>query len=642
MRLRAPAVPLITVDPYFSVWSPADRLTDTDTTHWTGRPNTLLGYADIDGERYRFMGKDDSTPAMTQTRLDVTALSTTYTFRAAGIELTAIFTTPLLLSDPDILSRPVSYLEVITSPTDGEEHAVTLTLLASEELCLDRKGQDALDTRSVTTSSGIPLARMGSKTQPILSREGDDIRIDWGYFYMGARDGETAFLSRDGMTFAVCTAQTDGDSLFLFAYDAVKDVEYFGRPLEAVWRQGGKDILTVIDEAEEQYFDLVSRCEAFSDRLFCQAVRAGGEKYAEILELAFRQSINAHKAVLDPNGELLWISKECYSNGCAATVDVSYPSIPLYLLYNPELVKGMMRPIITFAESDAWVYDFAPHDCGRYPKVNGERYAKNNPDGEMPVEECGNMLVMAAAVTVAESDASFAMEHIDLYETWVKYLIENGDDPANQLCTDDFAGHLAHNCNLSVKAIMGIAGLGIIHKYAGNDDKYEQYMAIARRMAEGWVKRAMNPDGSFRLAFDREGSWSMKYNMIWDKLFGTKLFPAWVYASENAASLRHRNAFGLPLDVRSAYTKSDWLIWTAALAPDREDFEAFAADLWNAYNAMPERVPLTDWYWTNSSNQVVYHRIPEDQHPVGFQNRTVIGGVFAKLLAYTGKMDAGL
>ena len=638
MRLRAPAVPLITIDPYFSVWSESEKLTDVTTTHWTGRPNTLLGYADIDGERYRFMGKDDDTPAMTQTRLDVTALSTTYTFTAAVIEMTAIFTSPLLPSDVDLMSRPVSYLEVVTTPTDGEEHAVTLTLLASEELCLDRKGQLEVVTETTATKYGLPLCKMGSKDQPVLGRDGDDVRIDWGYFYMGAADGEPSFETRDGMTFACVTVPTDGDTLFLLAYDAVKDIEYFGQHLDAVWRRDGKDILSAIDDAEEQYFDLVSDCETFSDRLFCQAVRAGGEQYAEILELAYRQSVAAHKAVLDPNGELLWISKECYSNGCAATVDVSYPSIPLYLLYNPELVKGMMRPIISFAESDAWVYDFAPHDCGRYHKVNGERYAKNNPDGEMPVEECGNMLVMAAAVTVAEGDASFAMEHIDLFETWVRYLIENGDDPANQLCTDDFAGHMAHNCNLSVKAVMGIAGLGIIHKYAGNTDKYEQYIAIARRMAEGWVRRAMNPDGSFRLAFDREGSWSMKYNMVWDKLFGTNLFPAWVYASENAANLRHRAPFGLPLDVRSAYTKSDWLVWTATLAPDRTDFETFVGDLWRAYNVMPERVPLTDWYWANSSNQVVYHRIPADQHPVGFRNRTVIGGVFIKLLEYTGKM----
>lgn len=87
MRLRAPSVPLITVDPYFSVWSAADRLTDADTSHWTGKPNTMLGTVMIDGEAYRFMGKGDA-PAMKQTFLDIGAMTTEYRFEAGGIELT--------------------------------------------------------------------------------------------------------------------------------------------------------------------------------------------------------------------------------------------------------------------------------------------------------------------------------------------------------------------------------------------------------------------------------------------------------------------------------------------------------------------------------------------------------------------------
>ena len=99
-KLRAPSVPLVTIDPYFSVWSPADRLTDRDTTHWTGRANLVLGVATIDGAAYRFIGRGPE-PAMEQTGLDITATSSTYTFRAAGVELVADFTSPLLLDDLD-------------------------------------------------------------------------------------------------------------------------------------------------------------------------------------------------------------------------------------------------------------------------------------------------------------------------------------------------------------------------------------------------------------------------------------------------------------------------------------------------------------------------------------------------------------
>jgi hypothetical protein len=188
--------------------------------------------------------------------------------------------------------------------------------------------------------------------------------------------------------------------------------------------------------------------------------------------------------VLDENGEILYISKECFSNGCAATVDVSYPSIPMFLIYNPELVKGMMRPVFRFAKSDAWKFDFAPHDVGCYPLVNGQVYGgeKLELKYQMPVEECGNMLVMAANVAIAEGNADFAKENIDLLKKWCAYLIEYGADPGNQLCTDDFAGHLAHNCNISLKAVMGLRGMAIIQEMLGDKEQADFYLAEAEKM----------------------------------------------------------------------------------------------------------------------------------------------------------------
>lgn len=55
-RLRLPSVPLLTNDPYFSFWSPWDKLTDGTTRHWTDIEKPIDGLLRVDGTAYRFMG----------------------------------------------------------------------------------------------------------------------------------------------------------------------------------------------------------------------------------------------------------------------------------------------------------------------------------------------------------------------------------------------------------------------------------------------------------------------------------------------------------------------------------------------------------------------------------------------------------
>lgn len=638
MKMRAPATPLITVDPYFSVWSMADSLTDATTKHWTGKPNTMIGTAEIDGKEYIFMGdaKELNIDKLYQKSVNIDALSTTYVFAGAGIELTLKFTTPCLPDDLMLYSRPLTYLKADVKSTDGKQHNVKLTVKVSEEICLDLKGQFDVTIENVSAADGVKTVKMGSVDQPVLARCGDDIRIDWGYFYLSVKgeNAETGSVKKSGdddMNYVTASAELDVNgtgALFAFAYDDIDSIVYFGDHLKAYWKKDGASIEDVIASAYSDYDALVKRSDEFSDKLFCDATRAGGEKYAELLELAFRQVVAAHKLVLDNDGEILYISKECFSNGCAATVDVSYPSIPMFLYYCPELVKGMARPIFKYADSDLWKFkEFAPHDAGTYPHLNGQAYACGGTrfEDQMPVEECGNMLLMIASAAAAENDASFAEQHMDTIKLWVDYLVKHGTDPENQLCTDDFAGHLAHNCNLSLKAIMAIAAFSVIENLRGNTAEAQKYIDKAKEMAAVWMKTADNGDGSYRLAFDQPGTFSMKYNVVWDVILGTNIFPKEVIQSEFASYRRHINKYGMPLDNRETYTKSDWLVWTGTLAQTRTEFEEYVNPLWEAYNATESRVPMTDWYFTVTA----LHR--------GFQHRTVQGGLFIKLLDESGK-----
>ena len=644
MKLRAPAVPLITVDPYFSVWSPDTTLNIAPTMHWTGKTNTLLGIVSVDGKDYSFLGYHRNLHKLRQVSLDIDALFTTAVFENDAISLKVVLSTPVLPDDYDLLTRPVSYMQVTYTSRDGADHTVRVKVSASEELCLDKPRQSPVETKEVCLD-GLCGISIGNTVQNPLNRYGDDLRIDWSYFYL-MTNAEGAVASALPNAYHKQTYITvSGDMcegapvLYLFAYDDLgKSIEYFGKHLSSYWNKDGKTILQALAEAAADYESNLPRCRAFCEKLYADAEKAGGEKYAEMLSLAYRQVIAGHKLVLDENGEILWISKECFSNGCAATVDVSYPSIPMFLLYNPELVKGMMRPVYRYANSHEWrvqmKYDFAPHDVGCYPVLNGQVYGKKRIVEEkryanegvldykmqMPVEECGNMLIMEANVAIATGSADFAAAHLKLLEQWCRYLIRYGADPENQLCTDDFAGHLAHNCNLSLKAIMGLRGMAIIMKMLGKTRKAAFYRREAKKMAEIWMNTAVNEDGTTRLAFDQPDSFSMKYNMVWDKIWGTRVFTQKFMDAELADNRRHFDPYGMPLDNRAQYTKSDWMVWTASMASKKSAFESYIAPLWKAYNESPSRVPMTDWYDTVSG------RI------VSFQHRTVQGGLFMRVL----------
>ena len=628
MKLRPPAIPIITIDPYFTVWSPSNVLTDTDLIHWSAKPNRIKGHVTIDGEKYRFMGTGEA-PAMRQTAFEMTAAVTSYTFENENIRLELSFFSTPFTDDLYRLSRPVSYMTAKYKALDGKAHDVSLEISVSEELCIDTKGTEAVATETLTLPCGCPAIKMGSVAQRVLWRSGDDLRIDWGYIYLSADNRNAAFESfnADEMTYiSAKIPMADGKlETVVFAYDDIHSFHYFGHDCDAYWKSVTPTIVSAISEALSEVDESRQKCDKISSELYSKAVACGGEKYADLVSLAYRQFLAAHKLSLDECGELIYISKECFSGGHSCTVDVTYPASPFMLLYNTELLKATLRPIFRFAATDRWKYDFAPHDAGSYPILGTQRYGLREGgvlllEMQMPVEECGNILILMENIILFEKNTDFVAPHMETLTKWVKYLEKYGNDPENQLCSDDFAGHMPHNCNLALKAIMGIAAYSLILRAFNRPDEAEGYMNTARNMAKSWVERAINADGSYRLAFDQPETRGMKYNLIWDKLWGTKLFPAEVYEGEVKACLENMNPYGLPFDSLHTYTKSDWLLWTAMLSSDRKDFEKMIAPMWLGYNLSPARIPMNDFYDTVTSLAI------------GCRHRSVVGGLFLKLL----------
>jgi len=769
--LRAPAVPLITIDPYTSAWSMTDNLYDSPVKHWTGKDFPFLGVITVDGKTYRFMEKE--TPEMeilvpasemsdwegkytvarpagnwtaenfndsswktgkgafgtiskyrestaktdwmqkeiwvrravelpadfttkglyliysndddaefyingvkiadtqccnknatlkindeaakafhagkniiaaycrntvanglldfgilkakedsirfeqtaTQKSIDVKAMQTHYLFTCGNVDLKLTFTAPLFIDNLNLLSRPVNYITYTVTSTDGKKHDIKLYFEASSNWALNTPYQKS--TSEAIERDGLVYLKTGSVDQNILGRKGDDVRIDWGYFYIVAEKDNTKYAveNKKLMLTKLLGKSAKAEGKIMLGYDDIYSIQYFGENLRPYWNTGGN---STIEEqfalANKEYKTLIAKCDSFDNKLMEDAGEAGGKEYAELCALAYRQAIAAHKLVKAPNGDLLWLSKENFSNGSIGTVDLAYPSSPLSLYYNPELTKGLLNPVFYFSESGKWAKPFAAHDVGTYPLANGQTYG-----GDMPVEESGNMLIITAAIAAREGNAAYAEKHWDVLTTWTDYLVEKGLDPENQLCTDDFAGHFAHNANLSIKAIMGIASYGYLAGMLNKTEIAEKYTAKAKEMAQEWVKMADAGD-HYSLTFDKPDSWSMKYNLVWDKLLKTNIFPDGIAQKEIPYYLTKQNKYGLPLDNRATYTKADWIIWTATLADDRETFEKFVAPLHLFMNETISRVPMTDWYWTDK---------PEQR---GFQARSVVGGLWMKLL----------
>jgi hypothetical protein len=650
---RPPAVPLVTLDPYTSVWSFSDHLYDTWPAHWTGAARGMAGMVRIDGQAFRFMGPAAVCPeAVQQVSLDVRPTQTVYTFDAAGVTLKVTFTTPMLPDDLAALSSAVAYVTFEARATDAKTHDVRVYLDATAEWAVNQVAQEVTWSRA-PGPAGLTLLRFGSKDQPVLEKAGDNLRIDWGYFYLGVPDfpGNTmAILSHDKARNAfrksgtlsaaddkrqprpandrwpviACAMPlgTVGDHpvrrRLLLAYDDLYSIEFMHQKLRPWWHKEYGSFEAMMEAAAKAYGERLDRCDALDRELLADAERIGGGEYAALIGLAYRHVFASGKIVVGPAGDPWFFHKECFSNGCIDTVDVSYPASPFFALFSPVLLKGMMEPIFAFAASDKWAFPFAPHDVGAYPRANGQVYNTGRLEGQMPVEECGNMILMAALASRAEGNAQFAANHWKCLTAWADYLKEKGLDPENQLCTDDFAGHLAHNANLSVKAINALGAYALLCEMLKKPEA-GQYRDLARTMAGEW--RRMADDGDhYRLTFDRAGSWSMKYNLVWDRLLDLGLFPGEVAQKEVAYYLKVQNPYGVQLDMRKDYTKSDWLVWCATLAASRGDFETLIAPLYRFCNETPDRVPFTDWYDTKTAKCV------------GFRARPVIGGVFIKLL----------
>ena len=596
-----------------------------------------------------------------------------------SIQLNITFLQTLFTDDYIRLSRPVYYVDWSVSSLDGKDHSVNMMLSFSGEHVIN---SDDLQTVEWSTVGGaaINAVRIGNSKQKILGSKGDQVNIDWGYLYLSSPslsassvwggsifNATQSFLTtgmlpstKDINSPRVCNDDLPGLSAtasmnvkgnvngssssqtttippshqtFLVAYDDVASVKYFGDNYQGYWTQNYTDILDAMNHASEEFDAMLVQSTDHDSALLDKLSNAGGDEYAQLCALAYRQTLAATKLVWNHNQTVMWnFLKEISTNGDMQTVDVIYPASPMLLYTNPELLKLLLIPVLEYANNQTYVKfgdPYSPHQLGTYPIAD----APTKSQEPMPLENTGNMFFMLLGVAQHQNnEVEWIQKFYPILKSWADELLSSLPYPANQLCTDDFTGKLANNTNLGAKGIVALEAFAELCRLS-KQKNCEMYSSTAQQYAKVWVNNALSttPSRHYKMSYNPvphvPDSWSIKYNLMWQRLLQLK--GPFDYDSIVKDELKYyaskSNQYGVPMDPRHTYVKTDWLSWIAAMAGDlngMNDFHFFFDPIYKSVNETKDRNPFTDLYDTTTA----------DQSMDGFIARPVIGGIFAHAL----------
>jgi len=666
---RPPCVPLNVVSPYQSTWSCADNLYDAAPQHWTGDAIDMVGLIKVDGVLHRFMGAAvGSEKTVIQKSVQVRPTTTIYKFSAGavhdGVDIELSFVTPAIGLDSDILaaSRPITYATLLVSSSSAQPRDVQVYFDTSGEGSVQSSDEEItwsrLNNGPKTLASKLQAMQIGTVSQKHLGQGSD--RINWGYLILstpkaapklhtamqGANISRGAFangsyfqLADDNSTsrkandhlpvlsvawqFDVVSGQPQERHLTL-AYDQVVSMRFFGTDMQPLWRHSWSNALAMLEAADDAREKDLTETNAFDDALIANLSSVGGGKYATLASLVYRQVTGGTQEVWNPLLKEPWVfMKEISSDGDVSTVDVVYPAFPMFQYLYPEYFRLTLMPLMVYGNNETKAYgqeilynlSWAPHHLGHWPISD----LAPNKQEQMPVEESGNMLIMLSGIYSVQKSLQYLEPYWPMLRTWADFIVSSLPDPGNQLCTDDFEGASPHNTNLAAKGIVALEAFAGMLDAKGDKSDAESYRNHAFRFARNWTASAWDKD-HYRIQFNLPGSWSLKYNLLWQKVLGLRAFPEEVFKVESEYYQMKLDTCGVPMDDRHPYTKSDWSIWAASLAETQEQFEAITSRVFKFADTTPDRAPLSDWYNIQTCKMQ------------GFRARPVQGGFYAKML----------
>jgi len=444
----------------------------------------------------------------------------------------------------------------------------------------------------------------------------------------------------------------------------------------------------------------------YSAQLAIDAFKSGAHDYVDIVALSARQVLGATSFSGTPDDPILFL-KEISSNGNFQTIDVIFPSFPFFLYTNPRWLAYLLEPLIEHMLSGQYPNKYAMHDLGsHFPNATGHPQGR---DEYMPVEECGNILIMGLALAnslkYGPDSAAFSgwqpagnperphpppkdlfplvigqqhdVAYIDeawrggrqrlkqaqkwvkrsyrLWKQWTTYLVDFSLEPHNQLSTDDFAGWLALQTNLALKGIIGIKAMAGLAELTDNHVDAKVYNNISQAYIAKWEEYGISRDKTHaKVAYNWYGSWTTTYNLYADSLLCFHLgshhgassppgsveradgrqqplqkidgdtdgfVPKHIYQMQSDWYYAVRQKYGLPLDSRHLYTKTDWEFFAMAVAAPKVRADILESVAKWVNETVTDR-PFTDLHMTEGRGE-----FPGPN----FFARPVVGGHFAFL-----------
>jgi len=601
---------------------------------------------------------------MNQLSVTVYPTRTVFVFEQNGVQLTVTFASPQIPTNMDLLGLPTNYITYNLVSTDGRSHNVQLYYDNTAEITANLVQEVVTwDRQTVQSASGpLTVLRTGTTAQNVFGQYGDRVGIDWGYIYVstlnvpgtssvmyGSVAARQSFINSGtlptsddnnkprainnnwivlALAWTMTVTPTSTERHVTIAYDEVSPIKWFGTPLQSYWRgpDNTKSIQTLLSESERNYTTIMSTLVSFDTSLIQNFTVKGGDHYATMASLAFRQVVAGTKLVWNQQLRAPWyFMKEISSDGDLSTVDVIFPASPFFIHHNPELMRLLLLPILAYGNNETSVkynYPWSPHHLGFWPVG----YILPKDQENMPVEESGNMILMIYSVIQRQNNnVSWLLpKYGPLIRQWAEYLVASLPDPGNQLCTDDFLGPIPHDANLAAKGIVALSAYAQIMRIAGNNTEYIKYSGLVTRFVGDWKKMAATNDGNmlhYKLRYDKDDTWSLKYNIVYEKFLRLNVFGAGVEGAEMDWYEHNLSNYGTALQNGASFSKLDWQYWIASgFSRSTSEWEEWSSLLYRWADTTATRVPLTDWYNINNGNQQ------------GFQARPVVGALWAKML----------